>query len=57
MIRIRTNIDEKHRVFTLLHAGKWVTMATGLETKDAVSLLEAGQNHLQAAMALRNKVK
>jgi hypothetical protein len=55
MIRIRTKFDEKHRVYTLFHAGKWVTMATGMETKDAATLYDAGLNHLQLACALRVK--
>jgi len=55
MIRIRTIIGDK-RVFTLFHAGKWVTLVTGGQHRDANSLLEAGQNHLQAALALQSKL-
>lgn len=59
MIRIKTvfgaystNQKETYRVYTLLHGGKWVTLCSGRQTTDANSLLEAGQNHLQAATAL-----
>lgn len=51
MIRIRTQVGDK-RVFTLLQDSKWVTFATGLQYKEADTLLEAGQNHLMAARAL-----
>lgn len=55
MIRIRTNIGDK-RVYTLFHAGKWVTLITGQQSKDADTLLQAGTNHLEAAKFLFAKV-
>lgn len=54
MIRMRTTFGDK-RVFTLFFNGKWVTMATGMQTIDAASLLEAGQNHLTYALNLRKQ--
>lgn len=59
MIRIRTGFNDSRgqgRVFTLFHDGKWVTMGTGMQTVEATSLLEAGQNHLRMANELRNKL-
>lgn len=55
MIRIRTKVGNG-RVFTCLDKDKWVTFATGLQFKEATSLLEAGQNHLMAGRALYLKM-
>ena len=54
MIRIRTNVGDK-RVYTLFHAGKWVTLITGQQAKDADTILQAGINHLEAANFLLQK--
>jgi hypothetical protein len=54
MIRIRTTIGDK-RVYTLFHAGKWVTLITGQQAKDADSILQAGINHLEASKNLLQK--
>jgi hypothetical protein len=54
VIRIRTNVGDK-RVFTLFHAGKWITLATGQESKSADNLLQGGINHLEAAVSLLNQ--
>lgn len=56
LIRIRTKIDDKHRVYTLFHNGKWVTLITGSEAIDADTLFVAAQNHIRAAYDLREKV-
>lgn len=56
MIRIRTQIGDK-RVSTLFHNGKWHTLVTGGGGAEADNLLEAGRNHLQAALQLRNKTE
>lgn len=54
MIRIRTTVGDK-RVFTLFHAGKWITLITGQEAKASDNILQAGINHLEAAQALLKK--
>jgi len=56
VIRIRTKINDSHRVYTLFHNGKWVTLVTGGTAKDTDSLAEAGRNHLEAAYSLREKL-
>ena len=54
LVRMRTRVGDK-RVFTLFFNGKWVTMATGLQTVDATNLAEASQNHLTLAFNLRKQ--
>jgi len=54
MIRIRTTVGNK-RVYTLFHAGKWITLITGQQAKDADTILQAGINHLEAANFLLQK--
>lgn len=54
LVRMRTRVGDK-RVFTLFFNGKWVTMATGLQTVDATSLAEASQNHLALALNLQSQ--
>ncbi len=54
MIRIRTTVGDK-RVYTLFHAGKWVTLITGQQARDADTILQAGINHLEAANFLLQK--
>jgi len=63
MIRIRTKIDEGHRVLTLQSSEKlWITLISKVypETRagfvEATSLKEAGKNHLDAAYILREKL-
>jgi len=63
-LRIKTNLDgEKEfpsRVYTIFHNGLWVTLATykGKSIGDwgAVSLYDAGQNHLMAVLDLKKKI-
>ena len=54
MIRIRTIVGDR-RVFTLHHAGKWITLISGQEAKTADNLLQGGINHLEAAVSLLKK--
>jgi hypothetical protein len=54
MIRIRTKIGDK-RIFTACLGGIWVTIASGLKTKEADSLMQAGINHLESANLLKLK--
>jgi hypothetical protein len=56
LIRIRTQVGDK-RVSTLFHNGKWHTLVSGGGGGEADSLLEAGRNHLQAALQLREQTK
>jgi hypothetical protein len=63
MIRIRTKIDEEHRVLTLQSSERrWITLISKVypETRagfmEAASLKEAGQNHLQACNLLQKKL-
>jgi hypothetical protein len=54
MIRIRTTIGEK-RIITLMHNGKWYTLGADVDYPPAMSLLQAGENHLNACLALSKK--
>jgi hypothetical protein len=56
MIRIRTRFGDK-RVYTIFFNGKWITMATGMEAKDADTLMDAGQNHLLTSCQLRERIE
>jgi hypothetical protein len=58
MIRITTKIGDNGRVRTLFFHGEWVTLVSDTgkgHSLSAPNLLMAGQNHLEAACALRNK--
>jgi hypothetical protein len=62
MIRIRTRLSgEGNHVFTIWFNGKWITLATQggkmVESYNSTSLMEAGQNHLQAAFSIREKIQ
>lgn len=64
ILRIKTSLDSEKenpsRVYTLFHNGLWVTLASykGKSIGDwgAVSLFEAGQNHLMAALEVKKKI-
>ena len=53
MIRIKTTISEDTRVYTLFFMGKWITLIRvngRTSSTDAVTLYDAGVNHLTAAV-------
>ena len=59
MIRIRTKVGEFTDVLTVAHNNIWYTFSHRIGNAtiihEARSLAEAGQNHLMAALALKEK--
>lgn len=59
MIRIYTKVGEFNSVLTVTHNNIWYTFShrigNATVTHEARSLMEAGQNHLRAALKLKKK--
>ena len=60
MIRILTKLNDNTRIYTLFYQGIWFTFVRlahqSTQTYKANNLLEAGQNHLNAALAFINTI-
>jgi len=54
--RFPNSLNRNIRVLTLMYNKKWITFAPDLSSREADSLLMAGQHHLDMALIVKEKL-